>query len=156
MKSLCLTMICCLTIILSGCSSVQLTPEVKEGYFRFLNFTKRESHRVSFVYLMCFRQKPTGWRNPKEYRSGKHNLVVKAVIEQPGYGSKEAYANFNVDLDSGKRYMLNKKGDNAKISIWIQDVDTGVIVSDIVVSDLKNALVYEESIRKKQCKASSI
>ena len=44
---------------------------------------------------------------------------------------KEAFVNFKVKLALGKSYMLNRKLVEDKILLWIQEVDTGLGVSDV-------------------------
>ncbi len=107
---------------------------------------------------MCYLHKPTGWSEPKQYEAGKHLLWVKANVENDSIenSTKSAYASLNVELEANKSYMLNRERDGDKISLWVQEVDTGVRVSDIVVTDLKKPLISDYSLRRNQCKAGTV
>ena len=69
---------------------------------------------------------------------------------------KEAFVNFNVNLDSDKSYMLNRKREGDKISIWIQEVETGTVVSQVLTDELSRPLQIDNELRKRQCRSGSI
>ncbi|WP_231612837.1 hypothetical protein [Pseudoalteromonas sp. NZS11_1] len=107
---------------------------------------------------MCFNKKPTQWAEPKQYISGEHDLWVKASVSNPDVlnSQKEAFVNFNVNLDSDKSYMLNRKREGDKISIWIQEVETGTVVSQVLTDELSRPLQIDNELRKRQCRSGSI
>ncbi len=158
MKNLKLLLISALSVVSIGCSTLPLKAEIKENHFRFENFKRDKSSKLEYVHLMCFHKKPTTWAEPKQYLSGEHNLWVKASVSKRGIPSstKEAFVNFKVKLESDKSYMLNRKIVDDKISLWIQEVDTGLGVSDVITADLENPLIIDDFLRKRQCKSGSV
>lgn len=141
--------------LLASCS--QLPVVVKDNHYRFENFRTNDKDPEEFVILMCFRKKPTSWSEPKQFLSGKQNLWLRAIIKGNAnqYLPKEAVANFNVTLDAGKNYMANREIQQNNISLWIQEVESGVIVSDIITKELVYP-TFKGNLRKKQCKTSSV
>ncbi|TWX47206.1 hypothetical protein [Colwellia hornerae] len=141
-----------------SCSNFPVKAEVKENHFRFENFKRDNSSTLEYVYLMCSHQKLTGWAEPKQYVSGFHDLWVKASISERYVPTSRrvAFVNFKVHLDANKSYMLNRQVVDDKVSLWIQDVDSGLSVSDVLTSDLKNPLWIVNSLRKKQCESGSV
>ena len=158
MKSLSLFVSSVLVSVLAGCSTLPMTAQVEDGKFRFENFKMIKGSQNESVHLMCYLHKPTGWSQPKQYEAGKHLLWVKANVENDSIenSTKSAYASLNVELEANKSYMLNRERDGDKISLWVQEVDTGVRVSDIVVTDLKKPLISDYSLRRNQCKAGTV
>ena len=140
---------------LSACIHLPVT--VKDNHFRFENFRTLDKNPVELVRLMCFRKKPTYRINTKQYVSGKHSLWLMATIEvnKHQYLAKEAVANFNVTLEAGKSYMPNRKIQQGNISMWIQEVDSGLIVSDIVTKELSYP-TFKGNLREKQCKSGTV
>lgn len=133
-------------------------PHIKDNHFRFENFKRNLSFTHEYIYLMCAHKKVTGWSEPKQYIGGEHNLWVKASIEnQNDSGSlKETYVNFKVNLIAGKSYMLNRTHNDNKVSLWIQEVNSGIKVSEVVTSQLKRPRYSEQSNSKKRCKLGSV
>ncbi|GAA5130452.1 hypothetical protein [Thalassotalea piscium] len=158
MKYLKLLILPALGAITLSCSVLPIKAEIKEDHFRFENFKNVESTEIEYAHLMCFKKKPTTWSEPKQYISGEHDLWVKASVTKRHIpeSTKETYVNFKVKLDANKSYMLNRKLDNDKIALWIQEVDTGVNVSEVITSELKNPLVFDELLRKRQCKSGTV
>ena len=114
--------------------------------------------KLEYVYLMCLHKRPISWTTPKQFISGEHDLWVKADISDRGIPNsiKEAVVNFKVTLDSNKSYMLNREIKDEKISLWIQEVDTGDVVSQTLIKDLKRPLASDHYSSKEQCKSSSV
>lgn len=158
MKNFKLLLVSALSIASIGCSTVPLEAEIKENHFRFENFRRDKNSKLEYVHLMCFRKKTTTWTEPKQYLSGEHDLWVKASVSERGIPSstKEAFVNFKVTLEPGKSYMLNRKIVDDTISIWIQEVDTGIKVSEVLTSDLKIPLINDDSLRRRQCELGSV
>jgi len=144
-----------LSLFLAGCGILPFKTDIKENHFRFENFQRDIGE---YIYLMCYRQRPTRWDTPKQYLSGEHSLWIEANISDSKLLSfrKEAFVFFKVKLDSGKSYMLNRKLEGENISIWIQDVESGQKVSKVITTDLKPAVFEKKAWRKKQCKSSSV
>ena len=156
MKILNLILLLIMSTFLFGFLPIKTT--IKADHFRFENFKRDKSVNQEFVHLMCFEKKPTSWAQPKQYPAGKHLLWVKALTYRQGVpaSEKNAFAKFEVQLEAGKSYMLNRKIEGEQISIWIQEVETGNKVSTIEVTELKRPLLEEYQLRKDQCRLGSI
>lgn len=149
---------CSVCFFFAGCGVLPIEREIKVNHFRFENFKQDVSSPSEFIHLMCYRKRPTSWTEPKQYLNGDHELWVEANISDPASstGDKEAFVFFKVKLDSGKSYMLNRKIEDEKISIWIQESESGHKVSEVITTDLKRAVFGKRAFRKKRCKGSSI
>jgi len=141
-----------------ACGFLPIKTDIKEDHFRFENFKRDKGSNNEYVHLMCFAKKPTAWAQPKQYKAGEHKLWVKANISKDGVpsSSKHAFAEFDVDLEAGKSYMLNRSIENDKISMWIQEVETGIGVSEVIVADLNMPLNEERKLRLDQCRQGTI
>jgi hypothetical protein len=146
------------SVFIASCGILPLKTEMKVDHFRFENFKRDISSPSELVYLMCYRKKPTHWSEPKQYLGGEHELWVEANISEPTSptSDKEAFVLFKIKLDSGKSYMLNRKIEGEKISIWIQDTESGLKVSKVITTDLNIAAFGKRTFRKKRCKSGSI
>ena len=93
-----------------------------------------------------------------EYLSGEHDLWVKAVVSKTDIQNsrREAFVNFDVELAAGNTYVLNRKVDEKQISIWIQNAETGVVVSDVKVAKLALPKLVEKRLRREQCESGTI
>ena len=140
------------------CGFLPIKTDIKPGHFRFENFKRIKSPNKELVHLMCYRHKPTSWAQPKQYQAGKHNLWVKAKIYRDDVpaSEKHAFANFNVELNEGKSYMLNRKIEGEQISMWIEEAETGQSASNVVVTNLKQPLLKEYQKRLEQCRSGTI
>lgn len=158
MRNLKILLVSALSVASIACSTLPLKTEIKENHFRFENFKSDKASELEYIHLMCFRKKPTKWAEPKQYLSGEHDLWVKASVSERDVlnSSKEAVVNFKVKLESGKSYVLNRKIVDDKISIWIQEIDTGVKVSNVITTNLETPLIFDDLLRKRQCKSGSI
>ncbi|MBV1911784.1 MAG: hypothetical protein KUG78_21000 [Kangiellaceae bacterium] len=158
MKFFRLLSISILSLILSSCGVLPIATDIKEDHFRLENFTKTKGQNREYVQLMCFKQRPTAWSIPRQYMAGQHSLWVKARISKKGFpgATEEAYVNFNVKLDSGKSYRLNREVDGGNISLWIQDLDTGNRASNLIVAELKRPPVVDERLTREKCESSTI
>ena len=132
--------------------------DIKDGHFRFENFKRTKSPNKELVHLMCYAKKPTSWAQPKQYQAGEHDLWVKALVYRQDVpnSEKHAFANFKVNLEQGKNYMINRKVEGEHISLWIQEVESGVGVSDVVVAQLKQPRLEERQLRLEQCRSGTI
>jgi len=146
------------SLFLVSCGVLPIKSEIKVNHFRFENFKQDISYPSELIYLMCFRKRPTSWAEPKQYLSGEHKLWVEANISHPASptSDKEAFVFFKVKLDSKKSYMLNRKIEGRKISIWIQETESALKVSEVITTDLNIAVFGKRTFRQKQCKNGSI
>jgi hypothetical protein len=158
MRNLKLILILVLSVTSLGCGVLPIKSEVKNNNFRLENFKRDKGSELEYVHLMCFQKKPTTWAQPKQYLSGEHDLWVKASISYRNIpnSTKEAFVHLKVKLEPNKNYMLNRKVVDDKISIWIQEVETGLGVSEVMLAELKRPLLIERNLRKTQCEAGSI
>ena len=147
---------CFTGMVLAGCSILPLEREIKANHFRFENLKQDIGEPSELIYLMCFRKRPTFWTNPKQYLAGEHELWVEANISTSPMNNKEAFVFFKVKLDSGKSYMLNRKIEGERISIWIQESESALKVSEVITTDLNIAGLGKTTFRKNRCKAGSV
>jgi hypothetical protein len=147
-----------LILSLSGCGILPIETAIKENHFRFENFKRDVSDDLEFVYLMCSHKKPISWEQAKQYESGEHNLwvMVETYRRDIPTSYRVAVVNFDVNLPPNKSYMLNRKIVKRKAFLWIQEVDTGLIVSEISEADLKRPLSYDFLEKRKQCKTGTV
>jgi len=139
-----------------SCSNMQISKDIDEDKFRFQNFQVLSGPVLESVSLLCYRKKITDWHGARQYEAGEHTLLVKAEIKF----ERQAYVTFNVKLNAGHNYILNRTIENEEISIWIEDIDSGMKVSTIETAQLKfinrHKLIYYAKEEKKACKSSSI
>ncbi|MBU3005122.1 hypothetical protein [Paraglaciecola arctica] len=153
-----LSLVFLLVLSLSGCGILPFETAIKENHFRFENFKRDMDDDLEYVYLMCSHKKPIHWQQPKQYESGKHNLwvMVETFQRDIPISYKTAVVNFDVDLQADKSYMLNRKIVKRKALLWIQEVDTGLIVSDVLSAELKHPISYDFLEKRKQCKTGTV
>ncbi|MFC6440332.1 hypothetical protein [Bowmanella sp. JS7-9] len=146
----------------TGCSSMTIKAEVKPGHFRFENFMrdKGPKNERMYAYLMCYNQRPTMWAQPRQYEEGEHHLWVKVIAADGAVinSKSEAITDFTVHLPEGKSYMLNRKTyeNSNKIDVWIQEVDTGLLVSDVKTIELDRPKVVKYQAERDMCESSTI
>jgi hypothetical protein len=147
-----------LILSLSGCGIFPIETAIKENHFRFENFKRDVSDDLEYVYLMCSHEKPIGWEQAKQYESGQHDLwvMIETLQRDIPISHRVAVVKFNVNLQADNSYMLNRKIVKRKALLWIQEVDTGLIVSEILMADLKQPLSYNFLEKRKQCKTGSV
>jgi hypothetical protein len=145
-------------LALSGCGIFPIQAVIKENHFRLENFKRDVTDDVEYVYLMCANKKPTTWFEPRQHISGEHDLwvKVKTLNRTIPHSTRVAIVNFKVDLDADKSYMLNRKIVDGKVSLWIQEVDTGLGVSDVLIANLKRPLLTDYHHSVKQCSSGSV
>ena len=158
MKSIQLIMLAIIILIVSGCSVLPLSSSIDEGHFRFRNFINDTSINTEYIHLMCHKKRPIGWTQSKHYLGGEHDLWVRAIVSKTDIQNsrREAFVNFEVELAPGNTYVLNRKVDEKRISIWIQNAETGVVVSDVKVAKLKLPKLVEKRLRREQCESGTI
>lgn len=160
MKKIKLLFMFVLSLTIAGCSSLLAEQKIKENHFRFENFKRNVATPFESVYLMCAAKKVTGWNNPKQYLSGEHDLWVKYSLTNPNMPnrSKEAFVNFKVSLGPGKSYMLNRELQEDIVSVWIQEVDTGLRVSEVINQELERVKTpYQDKfLHQSRCQSGSI
>jgi len=150
------TLIVSIIFLSMACSNLQIKTKIEEGKFRFENFQVLSGPQLESISLLCYRKKPTDWHGARQYDAGKQTLLVKAIIKY----EKQAYVTFNIKLAAGQNYILNRTIVGDKISIWIEEKESGLKVSTIETASLelinRHKMVYEAKEEKKACKASSV
>jgi hypothetical protein len=152
--------------VMAGCSSLPIDLGVKEGHFRLENFAQNNRPTKEYVYLMCrlhrpvdldgVRQHPAGVDVPRQHPAGQHNLWVKVVVNKPSVAPTEfAFVNFDVSLDEGKSYMLNLEREGQNASVWIQEVETGIVASEIKTQELE-VEQFVGNLRWQQCEEGTV
>ncbi|WP_245961499.1 hypothetical protein [Thalassotalea euphylliae] len=145
---------------LLGCSALPIETALEDNHFRLENFKRDNTDNFEHVYLMCANQKPASFIHPKQHLSGQHSLWVKAELKRRNidFSERVAVVNFNVNLEADKSYMLNREvmKDSEKIALWIQETDTGVGVSEVIIADLAHPKANEYFHELKQCRTGSV
>jgi hypothetical protein len=156
----------CFSGLMSGCNTFPIDLGVKEGHFRIENFVQNNRPTKEYVYLMCRFNRPIGFNLPRDYAAGfdvprqypagEHKLWVRADVNKPGTAaSKYAFVEFDVSLDEGKSYMLNRERNEEEISVWIEDIQSGEKVSQIKTATL--ALEpFVGNLRLRQCEEGTV
>lgn len=129
----------CLSLV--GCSSsnnfIAEYSQIPNDEARIDFIAQRVFPEREFIGLMCRNQRLTDVAQLRDLPAGEHVLWVKAVLyhaHQNSASLKEATARFNVTLDGGKRYTVarDRKGD--ELTLWIAEVDSGQVVSDVITA----------------------
>ena len=134
-------------------------PKIKAGKFRFENFQRiKKTRNNEYVALMCLNHKPNGWQEPMQFKAGKQSIWVHASTfqEEIKNSELEAFLHFDVTLEAGKSYMFNRKAEGDRMTIWIQEVKTGIGMTDRVTVVLKRPVLNEHNLRNLQCAAGTI
>jgi hypothetical protein len=147
-----------LAFCLTGCGIIPIETAIKDNHFRFENFKRDVSDDLEYVYLMCSHKKPVSWEQAKQYESGEHSLwvMVETYRRDIPISLRVSVVNFDVNLQADKSYMLNRKIVDRKASLWIQEVETGLIVSDVLLADLEKPLSYDFLEKREQCKTGTV
>lgn len=158
MTSFKITLVSLLVLPLLGCGVLPIQSEIKEDHLRFENFKRDISDDLEYVYLMCANKKPTSWLYPRQFASGAHELWVKVKTSKRDvpHSTKVAVVNIKVTLDADKSYMLNRKIVKDEASLWIQEVDTGITVSNVLVAALKRPSSNDYPVNLQQCQSGSV
>jgi len=139
-----------------SCSNMKAPKKIDEGKFRFQNFEVLSGPQLESIRLLCYRKKPSDWFGARQYEAGEHKLFVRAEIEP----RRQAYVSFNVKLAAGHNYILNRTIEGESISIWIEDIDSGLTVSTTETTQLElinnHKHFYYTNKEKKACEKSSI
>lgn len=146
------------TLYLTGCGILPIEAKVEKDHFRFENFENDIDDEPVYAFLLCYKSQPTFWNTPKQYEAGEHNLWVKAYTYKRGVRNsvKQAITRFDISLNEGKSYALKTKLDGKNIDLWIQESDSGEIVSEVVTKKLEYPLHRDDLLNRKRCVEGSI
>jgi len=160
MKS-CFTMLAATMVVtLTACTQFPIKLPIADDQVRFENF-KRDSNQPvhSYVYLACKNSQLQGWNEPRKLNAGDHSLYIKAVTTHRNVPNsiKEAYATFDVTLEGGKSYMLNRELQNEDtMKVWIQEVDTGIGVGEVKTVHLDKPFNEETAKHRQSCASGTV
>ncbi|WP_286265031.1 hypothetical protein [Thalassotalea atypica] len=147
-------------LIFAGCGVLPIKAEIKENHFRIENFKKDQGDDLEYVYLMCRNKKPTNWFGAEQHEQGPHNLWVTAKFSRRGieHSERVAFINFKVNLAANKSYMLNRRISEGRVSVWLQEIDTGEYASEVITTQLERPKDFKNAhnLKIKQCKSSSV
>ena len=124
----------------------------------FANRGEAFDNKREYVKLMCFNQRPTSASALRDVEEGEHVLFVRAMVvntDLPADNMREAIVRLDVNLEGGKRYSLNQIRDNRDMKIWLQESDSGIPVSKVVITRVE----YPKSVgdlRLEQCKEGTV
>ena len=148
------------SLVSASCGVLPIKAEIKENHFRIENFKRDQDDDLEYVHLMCRNKKPANWFGAEQHTQGPHDFWVTARFSRRGipHSERVAFVNFKVNLAANKSYMLNRSIADDMVSVWLQDVDTGEQVSEVITTQLERPKDFKNAhnLRIKQCKSSSI
>lgn len=150
------------TVPLFACTSVvdvvndQATIQPDEARVDF--YVQRTDRERDFVHLMCENHRPNSEIEVLDVQAGEHVLYVKSSVINSNLlfkNIREAVVRFDVNLEGGKRYMLNQTREGDSVELWLQEADSGLIVSN-KVSTTVNLASAVGNLRMKQCREGTV
>ncbi|GEM_PF-306873 len=140
-----------LTLCLAGCSSsnnvITQQSQIQDNEARVDYFAQRVFPEREFIGLMCRNQRLTGVAQLRDLPPGEHVLWVKAILYHAHHNNgavKEATAKFDVSLDGGKRYTIERLRDGDELKLWIAESSSGEAVSEIVTTQATTRAAVSE------------
>lgn len=149
-------------IPLVACTSVgkvideQATIQPNEARIDF--YVQRLDRQREFVQLMCENNRPNDEIEILDVEAGEHILYVRASVINSNLlfkNVREAVVRLDVNLEGGKRYTLNQDREDDNITLWLQEADTGLIVSE-TVSTTMGLTSAVGNLRMKQCQEGTV
>lgn len=147
---------------LVACTSVekvideQATIQPNEARIDF--YVQRLERKREFVQLMCENNRPNDEIEILDVEAGEHILYVRASVINSNLlfkNVREAVVRLDVNLEGGKRYTLNQDREDDNVTLWLQEADTGLIVSD-TVSTTMGITSAVGNLRMKQCQEGTV
>lgn len=157
-------LIVALGALVSGCSSTQenitqTNPIIKNTVFES-NLDK------DMLHVLCKGKRPVRWVQNYSFEPGEQSVIVKienyarlSMTEVPLQKEvRSTYAQLSVDLVDGQNYIINRKrvnsDDPSNITVWIQNEETGQIVSNKTKVTLVKPKLLEQEYEARACRAS--
>lgn len=149
-------------IPLVACTSVgkvideQATIQPNEARIDF--YVQRLDRQREFVQLMCENNRPNDEIEILDVEAGEHILYVRASVINSNLlfkNVREAVVRLDVNLEGGKRYTLNQDREDDNVTLWLQEADTGLIVSE-TVSTTMGLTSAVGNLRMKQCQEGTV
>ena len=147
-----------LTTVLTACEILPVKTDIKENHARLENFISDKTNNKEYISLMCKNKKPTKWMTPTQILAGEHNIWIEIKNSQSDTPNSEriSFINVNVIFDEGKSYTLNRKRENNRLTVWIQELSSGSIVSEVIRPEMKYPLYHSYEEKRRHCLSSSI
>ncbi|TRY30659.1 hypothetical protein [Aliiglaciecola sp. M165] len=157
MKNRNLIIVCLASLVVFGCSTLPIETALKDEHFRIENFQRNIDDPRESLFLMCSNNQLVNWHAAGQFPAGEYDLMVIAVSNKRfvPHSRKEAEVRFNVNLESGKNYTLNRKREGNDISVWIQDAESGKRVSDVQTTTMKLPLGNTYRRRLHECRTGT-
>jgi len=147
---------------LVACTSVekvideQATIQPNEARIDF--YVQRLDRQREFVQLMCENNRPNDEIEILDVEAGEHILYVRASVINSNLlfkNVREAVVRLDANLEGGKRYTLNQDREDDNVTLWLQEADTGLIVSE-TVSTTMGITSAVGNLRMKQCQEGTV
>lgn len=147
---------------LVACTSVekvideQATIQPNEARIDF--YVQRLDRQREFVQLMCENNRPNDEIEILDVEAGEHILYVRSRVINSNLlfkNVREAVVRLDVNLEGGKRYTLNQDREDDNVTLWLQEADTGLIVSE-TVSTTMGLTGAIGNLRMKQCQEGTV
>lgn len=139
MKSFYLTLA---TLCLIGCSAVAPTGE----QFRLRNLHDERLNEQLTVYQSCYAGRDAPYLVSREYPAGKQQLLIRAMKQyklEPRlahheiHTAPEIYFVLPGNFKAGHIYAIKAEDQGNNLSVWVEDVASGEIVTEKVAQELK-------------------
>ena len=134
----------------------QATIQPNEARIDF--YVQRLDRQREFVQLMCENNRPNDEIEILDVEAGEHILYVRASVINSNLlfkNVREAVVRLDVNLEGGKRYTLNQDREDDNVTLWLQEADTGLIVSE-TVSTTMGLTSAVGNLRMKQCQEGTV
>lgn len=157
-------LIVALGALVSGCSSTQ--ENIAQTNAVIKNTAFETNLEKDLLHVLCKGKKPVKWVQNYSFEAGKQSVLVKVenysrinMTEVPLQKEvRSTYAQLTVDLVDGQNYIINRKrvnsDDNLNMTVWIQNEETGQIVSNKADVTLVKPKVLEQAYEARACRAS--
>jgi hypothetical protein len=107
---------------------------------------------------MCENNRPNDEIEILDVEAGEHILYVRSRVINSNLlfkNVREAVVRLDVNLEGGKRYTLNQDREDDNVTLWLQEADTGLIVSE-TVSTTMGLTSAIGNLRMKQCQEGTV
>lgn len=134
---------------------MQIKASIEAEHYRFENFKDIGSKYREYLVRGCRDDDNNAhsWQVPRQYKEGNDTFWVQASMSKPSVPDSMyyAYAEISANFEENKSYMLNRQRNGFNVSIWVQEVDTGIVVSNTVKTTYKPELINENKRRQEIC-----
>ena len=131
---------------------------IEEGHYRFENFKNHLGGHQEILVRGClydfpYSSKYHSFVGGRQYLvDGEEKFMVQASLSGKNItGIRYVWVPLTANFEENKSYMLNRKLNDFDVSIWIQEVDTGIRVSSIASTTFPRSRIDESHRMKKMC-----